>query len=111
MLASPSAGGRNRDEPQTPIEVTIGSDTSLDLGAHDITSVIWGTGYRFDYDWLDLPVFDSRGAPQQQRGVTAIPGLYFLSLHWMHTFGSGLLSYVGRDAAYIAQHMQTAAAD
>lgn len=102
---------RDGDEPQSIVHVKIGSDTSLDLAANNITSVIWGTGYLFDYSWLDLPVLDALGAPRQQRGVTAIPGLYFLGLHWMHTFGSGLLSYVGRDAAYIAQHMETAAAD
>ena len=50
-------------------------------------------------------------APDQKRGVTKIPGLYFLGLHWMHTFGSGLPSYVGRDAAYIAGHMDSAARD
>jgi putative flavoprotein involved in K+ transport len=54
-------------------------------------------------------VFGSQGAPVQHRGVTAFPGLYFLGLHWMHTFGSGLLSYVGRDATHIADHLENAA--
>ncbi len=98
-------------EPQTPIQVRIGSDSSVDLAACNITSVVWGTGHLFDYNSIDLPILDLRGAPLQQRGVTAISGLYFLGLHWMHTFGSGLLSYVGRDAAYIAQHMEAAAVD
>jgi putative flavoprotein involved in K+ transport len=101
----------SNDPAKTPTKVEIGSDTSVDLAARNITSVVWGTGYLFDYSWLDLPVLDSRGAPVQERGVTAVPRMYFLGLHWMHTFGSGLLSYVGRDAAYIAQHMETVAVD
>lgn len=90
----------------TPILAEIGDARSVDIAGENVSSVIWGTGYLFDYNWMDLPIFDARGAPAQQRGVTAFPGLYFLGLHWMHTFGSGLLSYVGRDAAYIARHME-----
>jgi putative flavoprotein involved in K+ transport len=103
--------GDSDEAAKNPIQVKIGSDTSVDLVARDIRSVIWGTGYLFDYNWLELPVLDSRGAPLQQRGVTPVRGIYFLGLHWMHTFGSGLLSYVGRDAAYIARHMEGAAVD
>jgi len=66
---------------------------------------VWATGYEYAYDWLRLPVFDSEGRPIQQRGVTAVPGLYFLGLHWMHTFKSGLLAGVGRDADYIADQI------
>jgi putative flavoprotein involved in K+ transport len=47
-------------------------------------------------------VLDGRGRPIQQRGVSPVPGLYFLGLHWMHTFKSGLLSGVGADAEYLA---------
>lgn len=84
--------------------------TALDLRAAGITSVIWATGYRYAFDWVDLPIFDRYGSPQQQRGVTALPGVYFLGLHWMHTFGSGLLPFVARDAAFIAEHMTGKAA-
>lgn len=98
---------RDSDEHSvTPILAEIGGARSVDIAGENVSSVIWGTGYRFDYSWMDLPIFDSRGAPVQRRGVTAFPGLYFLGLHWMHTFGSGLLSYAGRDAAYIARHME-----
>ncbi|MER9680289.1 NAD(P)/FAD-dependent oxidoreductase [Mesorhizobium sp. M0184] len=90
----------------TPILAEVGGARSVDISGENVSSVIWGTGYLFDYNWIDLPIFDSRGAPVQQRGVTAFPGLYFLGLHWMHTFGSGLLSYVGRDAAHIARCME-----
>ena len=79
--------------------------TELDLHAAGITSVIWAIGYRFDFSWVHLPVFDGDGYPIQQRGVTAYPGLYFLGLPWLHTATSGLLYGVGEDAAHIAAHI------
>jgi len=78
---------------------------AIDLTAAAVTTVVWATGYRYDYPWLRLPVFDHKGRPDQRRGFTAVPGLYFLGLHWMHTFRSGLLSGVGADAHYLADHM------
>jgi putative flavoprotein involved in K+ transport len=62
-------------------------------------------GYGFNYDWVKLPILDAKGAPVQQRGVTACPGVYFLGLHWMHTFRSAILAFMGRDAAYLADHI------
>ena len=50
-------------------------------------------------------VFAADGAPIQKRGVTACPGLYFLGLHWMHSFKSGALFGVGDDATFIADHI------
>ena len=78
---------------------------SLDLDRENITTILWATGYAHDYGWVKVPVFDDRGRPVQDRGVTQVPGLYFLGLHWMHTFKSGLFSGVGRDAAYLADQM------
>jgi putative flavoprotein involved in K+ transport len=77
----------------------------LNAAASDINTVIWATGYTYDYQWIDMDVFDVQGAPKQQRGVTSCPGLYFLGLHWMHTLKSGLLFGVGEDAAFIAEHI------
>ncbi|MFN4142656.1 NAD(P)-binding domain-containing protein [Aestuariivirga sp.] len=78
---------------------------SINLKAENVTSVIWASGYACDYSWLKVPVLDERGSPVQSRGITACSGIYFLGLHWMHTFRSGLLSYVGGDAAHVAEHM------
>ena len=78
---------------------------ALDLEQAGIGSVIWATGHRFDYDWVDLPILDGAGAPVQTRGVTACPGIFFLGLHWMHTFKSGQFSFVDEDAAHIADHL------
>jgi putative flavoprotein involved in K+ transport len=80
----------------------------LDIRSADITAVIWCTGYGFDFDWVELPIFDERGTPMQHRGVTSVPGAYFLGLHWMHKFKSGTLWGVGEDAAFVAEHMLAA---
>ena len=61
----------------------------------------------FDFDWVRLPILDDRGAPVQRRGVTSVPGAYFLGLHWMHKFKSGTLWGVGEDAQYLAEHMRS----
>jgi putative flavoprotein involved in K+ transport len=81
---------------------------SLNLRHEHITTIIWATGYDYDYQWLRVPVLDDRGRPRQQRGISSVPGLYFLGLHWMHTIKSGLLAGVGSDAEFLAEHMSAA---
>jgi putative flavoprotein involved in K+ transport len=93
------------EEPTVIDNAPIKNIPSLDLSAANITSVVWGTGYDFDFSWIDIPVLNDRGAPVQERGVTDCRGLYFLGLHWMHTFKSGVLFGVGDDAAYLADHI------
>lgn len=83
----------------------IDETSSLNLRREGVTTVIWATGYEYDYAWLDLPVLDEHGRPDQRRGVTSMPGVYFLGLHWMHTFKSGLLSGVGADARYLVDQL------
>jgi putative flavoprotein involved in K+ transport len=78
---------------------------SIDLTRMKVGAIIWATGYVYDYDWVHVPVIDSNGRPVQRRGVTEHPGTYFLGLHWMHTFRSGLFSGVGADAEHLADHM------
>jgi putative flavoprotein involved in K+ transport len=77
----------------------------LNLAARGITTVLWATGFRHDFRWLELPVLDERGDPLQRRGVTAMPGLYFLGLRRMYTVKSSFLFGVGEDAAYLAEHI------
>jgi putative flavoprotein involved in K+ transport len=91
--------------PTNTLPATLDEVDSLDLGKENIGAIIWATGYTYDYGWIKLPVFDELGRPAQQRGVTRLPGLYFLGLHWMHTFKSGLLAGVGTDAEYLADHI------
>jgi cation diffusion facilitator CzcD-associated flavoprotein CzcO len=78
---------------------------SLDLRREGVAAIVWATGYDYDYGWLRAPVLDAQGRPLQHRGVSPVPGLYFLGLHWMHTIKSGLLCGVGSDAGYLAEHM------
>ena len=78
---------------------------TLNLRDAGISSIIYGTGFHFDFDWIDLPIFDGRGYPVYKRGVTKLPGFYFVGLHWMHTSGSGLFYQVGRDAKYVVDHI------
>jgi putative flavoprotein involved in K+ transport len=75
---------------------------TLDLEAEGIKTVIWATGYKFDYSLIRLPVVDVDGYPIQKRGVTEYDGLYFLGMPWLHTRKSGILFGVGEDAAYLA---------
>ena len=80
--------------------------TFADGGRLDVDAVIWATGFERDYRWIDAPVFDDRGEVVHQRGVTAVPGLYFLGMPWQHTRGSALLGWVKDDAEHIARHIQ-----
>jgi putative flavoprotein involved in K+ transport len=77
----------------------------LDLRAADIGAVIWATGYGFDFGWIDVPVLNPRGEPVHLRGITDVPGLYFLGLQWLSKLNSSLLSGVGDDAAVLADHI------
>ncbi len=73
----------------------------LDLREAGITSIVWGIGYRPDYRWVKVGVFDGAAAPTHTRGVTSVPGLYFLGLPWMHTWGSGRFAGIARDAEHV----------
>jgi putative flavoprotein involved in K+ transport len=77
--------------------LTFGDDSELEVDA-----VIWATGYRPDHSWIEVPVLDSGGSLRHRRGVTDVPGLYFLGLYRQHTRGSALLGWVGDDADFIA---------
>jgi putative flavoprotein involved in K+ transport len=79
--------------------------TELDLNAVRVSSVIWATGYTFDFSLVKLPVVDADGYPLQKRGVTPFEGLYFVGMPWLHNRRSGILFGVGDDAAYLAAHI------
>lgn len=76
-----------------------------DGGEFEVDAVIWATGYRPDYSWITLPVFDADGRLRHRRGVTEAPGLYFLGLTWQHTRGSALIGFVKDDAEFIAERI------
>lgn len=78
---------------------------ALNLRDAGVTSIVWATGYAFDYGWLDVDVFDDGGKPKHQRGVSAEPGLYFLGLPWQSRRGSSFIWGVWHDARYLADQI------
>jgi putative flavoprotein involved in K+ transport len=76
--------------------------TFADGGTLDVDAVVWATGYRADYSWIDIPAVVQDGRVVHRRGVTDVPGLYFVGLQWQHTRASALLGFVADDAAYLA---------
>ncbi len=71
----------------------------------NIRSVIWSTGFEADFRWVEVPVFDGKGYPSHDRGVTLVKGFYFLGLPWLYTWGSGRFSGIARDALYLADQI------
>jgi len=82
----------------------------LDLRAAGVSAVVWAVGFRADFRWVQVGVFDGTGAPTHRRGTTAVPGLHFLGLPWLHTWGSGRFAGVARDAEHLAEHVVRRAA-
>ena len=78
----------------------------LDLQNEGIKTIIWATGYQFDYSLTKFPVLDDDGYPVQERGVTEVPGLYFVGLHFLYKRVSGLPWGIAADAEYIADHIE-----
>ncbi|AZN73921.1 MSMEG_0569 family flavin-dependent oxidoreductase [Georhizobium profundi] len=76
--------------------------TEIDAEALNITSVVWSIGFRPDYSWIDVDVFDERGKPLFDRGITNTPGFYFIGLGWLNTWGSGRFLAIGEDSRYLA---------
>ena len=67
--------------------------------------MVWATGFRPDYSWLDVPgVWDGHQIVHQ-RGASAVPGLWFIGLPWQHSRGSALLGFVGDDATWVADQV------
>jgi putative flavoprotein involved in K+ transport len=99
--------------PEEPEAKIIGSDPAcvaqplrqLDLAAADICSIIWATGYRQDFGWLQVDALDADGRPRHQNGIAAEPGIYFLGLPWLTMRGSSFIWGVWEDAAMLAAHI------
>lgn len=93
------------EPPYAPLWAPEADPTELDLKAANIRTVIWCTGFRMDFGFIDVPVFDGRGYPGHDRGISAHDGLYFIGLPWLYTWGSGRFAGVARDAAHITRHI------
>ena len=78
----------------------------------DVANVVWCTGFVPDFSWIDLPVFDADGEPRHERGVVpSEPGLYFIGLFFLSAGSSSLIGGAGRDARYIARHIDSRPTD
>lgn len=89
--------------PYTPVWEPETLVTSLHLAGSGITAIVWCIGFTPDFSWLDASVFNGRGQPKHKRGITVQPGVSFVGLPWLHTWGSGRFGAVGRDAEHIVQ--------
>ena len=78
---------------------------SLNLSDVGIKTIIWSTGFKYDFDWIKLPITGDHNYPNQLRGVTEYPGLYFMGLQWMFGSKSAQFIGVGEDAEYVAAHV------
>ncbi len=103
------------DLPEEPEAHVIDPDPScvsdpileLDLTQAGIGTIIWATGFAVDFSWLKVDVFDERGWPKHQRGVSDEPGVYFLGLPWLSRRASSFIYGVWHDAKYLADHIVT----
>ena len=91
----------------TPVWQPGEAADEIDLQAQGITSIVWATGFRSDWSWVDLPIFNGNNYPTHRRGVTSMDGVYVLGLPWLNTWGSGRLLGVGHDAGFIADRIET----
>jgi putative flavoprotein involved in K+ transport len=78
---------------------------ALDLKQEGIATVIWATGFRLDFGWIDLDIFREDGRPRHQDGVTEVPGLYFVGLPWLSCRGSAFIWGAWKDADRLAAHI------
>jgi putative flavoprotein involved in K+ transport len=99
------------DPGEPPLPDLGGSDRldALDLREAGIGTVIWCTGFDADWSWVNVDVFDERGRPLHEAGVSDSPGLYFVGHPWLSKRSSGILLGVSDDAARIARHIQRGA--
>ena len=103
------------DFPPQPAAHLIGPDPdcmthpvlSLDLAAEGIATIVWATGFALDFGWLQVDAFDDKGRPAHERGVSKLPGLYFLGLPWLSRRASPFIWGVWHDADYLADHITT----
>jgi putative flavoprotein involved in K+ transport len=101
------------DLPEEPASRAVEADPrcvtdpirQLNLREAGIGAIVWATGYALDFGWLKIDCFDQRGAPVHQRGVSEVPGLYFLGLSWLSRRASSFIFGVERDAAHLAEHI------
>jgi putative flavoprotein involved in K+ transport len=111
LIGSSPRGARRQGIELRPRLTAVSGRTATFADGSELKpdAVIWATGYRPDYSWIDPSITDERGRLRHRRGATDIPGLYFLGQQWQYTRGSALLGWVKDDAAYLADLVATRA--
>jgi putative flavoprotein involved in K+ transport len=102
--------GPIEDDPNDELarpEVADSGLTELDLKDADVGSIIWCTGFTADFDWIHAPVTDENGRPIHERGVSPVPGIYFLGFPWLHSRKSGIIHGIDEDARFISDAIAT----
>ncbi len=94
-----------KETPYVPVWEPSNPLLELGCGEAGITAIVWCTGFKPDFSWIEIPVFDGKGYPGHKRGVTGVRGLYFLGLPWLYTWGSGRFSGIAQDAAHVADRI------
>jgi putative flavoprotein involved in K+ transport len=92
---------------ENPMKEIASSISHLNLKDAGIGAVVWASGFRYDFNWVRLPIFDDTGEPTHCRGVTQSPGIYFLGLRWLYKRKSSFLLRAGpaQDAVYLAEQI------
>jgi putative flavoprotein involved in K+ transport len=88
-----------------PTRVDVSPPLGMDLRSGTIRTILWATGYRPDYSWLDVPVFDLRGRLRHEGGVVASPGMYALGLPVLRCRRSTFIDGAGNDACDLSVHL------
>jgi putative flavoprotein involved in K+ transport len=99
------AGGARPPHRFERTRIPASPPLSLDLKRGEIRSVIWATGFRPDYSWLEAPVFDRKGRIRHDGGVVDSPGLYLMGLQFMRRRKSALIDGAGDDARDLSAHL------
>jgi putative flavoprotein involved in K+ transport len=97
---------QSKVSPDVPREISS-PISHLNLKDAGVSAIVWASGFRCDFDWVKLPIFDDGGEPVHRRGVTQFPGIYFLGLRWLYKRKSAFLLRAGpaEDAAYLAEQL------
>ncbi len=88
-----------------PTRVEASPPLGMDLTKGDIKTVIWATGYRPDYSWLDVPVFDRKGRLSHDGGVVDSPGMYLMGIPFLRRRKSSLIDGAAEDARDLSAHL------
>ena len=88
-----------------PTEVEASPPLSLDLGSGEIRTIVWATGFRPDYSWLDVPVLDRKGRIRHDGGVVESPGMYLMGIPFLRRRKSSLIDGAGDDARDLSEHL------